>query len=274
MTLLVSWVAVDTHGPSSIYIASDSQISWSASVKFDSGRKVFAFSKWPDILGYCGDVLFPSIAINQIVELADAGLLFEPTYSCKQKFQAIVDKLNDLVSAYPTLHAGLAENSLSVIHASRDPHDNYKFFCHSISWSAKHRWCGKEVAFPDTSRVLFALGSGAVEFKQNYDKYEDGPNKGTSRNVYHCFRDTLTHVKDPYVGGAPQIVAINRKPNSSAITYGVIHEGSRYFLGAKIDNLHSFGNVEWRNENFELCDGQTMKKKVDAQPQPDPLHRP
>ena len=121
MTLLVSWVGIDTHGPSSIYIASDSQISWGTSAKFDLGRKVFAFSKWPDILGYCGDVLFPSIVLNQIVELGDAGLLFAPTYSCTQKFQAIVNKLNDSFAAYPQMHSGLAENSLSVIHASRDP---------------------------------------------------------------------------------------------------------------------------------------------------------
>jgi hypothetical protein len=78
MTLLVSWVGVDTHGPSSVYIASDSQISWGTLAKFNFGRKVFAFSKWPDILGYCGDVLFPSIALNQIVELADAGVRTSP----------------------------------------------------------------------------------------------------------------------------------------------------------------------------------------------------
>jgi len=273
MTLLVSWVGIDTHGPSSIYIASDSQISWGTSAKFDLGRKVFAFSKWPDILGYCGDVLFPSIVLNQIVELGDAGLLFAPTYSCTQKFQAIVNKLNDSFAAYPQMHSGLAENSLSVIHASRDPNDNKKFFCHSVSWSAKQGWRGEEVAFPVTSSVLVALGAGANEFKQNYKNYDAGPNKGTSRNVFHCFCDTLAHVKDPYVGGAPQIVGIYRKPNSPATTFGVIFEGSRYFLGTRIDNLCRFGKVDWRNENFERCDGHTMKKLAHAQTQPDPLRR-
>jgi hypothetical protein len=273
MTLIVSWVGIDTHGPSSIYLASDSRISWRDLAKFDLGRKVFAFSKWPDILGYCGDVLFPSIVLNQIVELADAGLLFGASYSCKQKFQAIVNKLNDLFRAYPQLHSGLAENSLSVIHASREPNNGQRFFCHKISWSMKHGWYGEEVAFPNTSRVLFALGTGAGEFNQNYGKYEDGPNKGTSRNVFHCFCDTLIHINDRYVGGAPQIVGIYRKPDSSAITFGVIYKNARYFLGAKIDNLHSFDKVDWRNENFERCDGRTMKKLALAQPQPDPLRR-
>ncbi len=274
MTLLVSWAGVDTHGPSSAYIASDSRISWRASAKFDLGRKVFAFSRWPDILGYCGDVLFPSIALNQIVELADAGLLFASAYSCKQKFQAIVNKLNDLFSAYPQMHSGLAENSLSVIHASRDPTDNKRFFCHKISWSAKQGWRGEEVLFPNKSRVLFVLGTGADEFNENYKKYEDGPNKGTSRNVFDCLCDTLMHIKDPYVGGAPQIVGIYRKPDSPATAFGAIYGGSRYFLGAKIDNLRSFDKVDWRNENFERCDGHTMKMLAHAQPQPDPLRRP
>ena len=74
---------------------------------FDQGRKVFAFSNWPDILGYCGDVLFPLIALNQIVQLGDSGLLFESGYTSKQKFQAIVDKLNHLFAEYPKLESGI-----------------------------------------------------------------------------------------------------------------------------------------------------------------------
>lgn len=273
MTLLVSWAGIDTHGPTSVYIASDSRISWGTSAKFDLGRKVFAFSKWPDVLGYCGDVLFPSIALNQIVELADAGLLFASSHSCKQKFQAIVNKLNDLFLAYPRMHSGLAENSLTVIHASRDPLNNKRFLCHKISWSAKEGWRGEEVSFPQRSRVLFVLGTGQREFIENYEKYEEGPNKGTSRNVFHCLCDTLMHIKDPHVGGAPQIVGIYRKPGSSAAAFGAIYGGSRYFLGARIDNLRGFDKVDWRNENFERCDGESMKKLPHAQPQPDPLRR-
>lgn len=53
------------------YMAANNRISWKESVQFNYSRKVFAFSNWPDVLGYCGDVLFPSIALNQIVELAD-----------------------------------------------------------------------------------------------------------------------------------------------------------------------------------------------------------
>lgn len=273
MTLLVSWVGIDPHGPSSIYIASDSQISWGDLAKFNMGRKVFAFSNFPDILGYAGDVLFPSIALNQIVELADSGLLFEPAFSCKQKFQAIVNKLNQLFAEYPKFHSGIAENSLSIVHASRDPGDNKSFFCHTISWAMTKGWRGDEVTFPKESGVLFALGSGASKFRENYEKYQVGPTKGTSRSVFHCFCKTLGQTSDLYVGGAPQIVGIYRKPHSNAINFGVIYKGRRYFLGAQIDNLRNFDKVAWRNENFELCEGRSMRRLADAQPQPDPLSR-
>lgn len=217
--------------------------------------------------------LVPSIALNQIVDLADAGLLFENNFTCKQKFQAIADKLNDLFRQYPQLHSGIAENSLSIIHCSRDQVDHKKFFCHSYTWSKKHGWCGTEVAFPSNSEVLFSLGTGAKHFEENLARYRSGINAGTSRAVFHCFCDTLDHITKSSVGGAPQLVGITRKPGSVAQTFGVIHKERRYFLGTHIDNLRNFDNISWRNNNFEICDSKTKLKAPNAQPQPDPLRR-
>jgi len=273
MTLLVAWIGIDSRDPSSIYLVSDSLISWGDEASFDFGRKVFAFGSYPDVLGYCGDVLFPSIAINQIVQLADNGLLFDPDYTCKQKFNAIVNKLNHIFNKYPHMHRHITKDSLSIIHASREPSDNKKFFCHLISWSREKGWYGKEVNLPTSSDVLFSLGSGAKEFNDNYVRYQEGKNKDTSRNVFHCFCDTLINIKDPCCGGAAQLVGIYRKPDSAGKSFGTIYDGKRYFLGVQIDNLSNFNSVEWRNINFELCDGVTMTKLPKAQPQPDHLRR-
>ncbi len=273
MTLLVCWAGIDTHGTSSLYMAADSRISWKAPAQFDYARKVFAFSKWPDVLGYCGDVLFPSIALSQIVELADAGLLFSDNFSPRQKFQAIVDKLNDLFRQYPALHSGLSENSLSVVHGSRDPHNNKSFFSHTIRWSEKKGWHGENKPMPTASGVLFSLGTGADEFTTNLKRYEGGPTKKTSRAVFHCFCDTLANTSETTVGGSPQLVGVIRKPMTPAITFGVISKGKRTFLGAHIDNLRNFDTVPWRNENFELCNGTTMQKLPTAQAQPDVMRR-
>ena len=89
MTLLVSWTGVDTHGTASAYIAADSRVSWGDIAVFDHGRKVFAFRHSPDILGYCGDVLFPTMAISQLTEMADRGLLFSPQSSCKERLEMV-----------------------------------------------------------------------------------------------------------------------------------------------------------------------------------------
>jgi hypothetical protein len=274
MTLLVAWAGVDTHGPASVYIASDSRVSWAKDMNFDQGRKVFSFSKHPDILGYCGDVLFPSIALNQIVQLADAGLLFKSEFTAKEKFQAIVKKLNHLCDDYPKLISGLAANSLKIIYASRESSNHKNFFCNSISWSQEKGWKAGKVKFPTQSGPLAILGSGASEFNTNYQRYQAGPNNGTSRNVFHCFCDTMNGIADRQVGGAPQIVGLYRKPNSVAVNFGVIYKRSRHFLGVKINDLRELSShVEWRNENFELCDGFSMAKLENAQSQPDPIRR-
>ncbi len=274
MTLLVAWVGVDTHGVASTYIASDSRISWADGSTFDHGRKVFAFSNHSDVLGYSGDVLFPTLALNQIVQLADAGMLFGPGFTPEEKFQKIVEKLNHLAVKYPADQAGLTENRLSIIHASRGGYKGQEFFCQAILWSRDSGWSAEPVQFPKQSDVLFVKGSGAQEFQVNYERYSAGSNSGTSRNVFHCFCDTLTNTEIPSVGGAPQLVGLYRKPDSPGRNFGVVWSKRRYFLGAHIDDLRvRASNVQWRNDNFEIVDGTSMLKQVDAQPQPDPFRR-
>ena len=273
MTLLVSWIGVDTHGTASAYIAADSRVSWDDDAVFNHGRKVFAFRHSPDILGCCGDVLFPTIVLSQITEMADQGLLSSPQTSCKERFEAIKEKLVQQFHKYPRMIERITADILQVLHISRDPIDNLKFECRLIEWTRKNGWSGKDMTMPSESGILFTLGSGAKEFNENFNRYSKGPDHGTSRSVFHCFCDTLFNIKDEKCGGAPQLVGIYRKPDSPAITFGVIKDKCRYFLGAQISNNVDFTGVEWRNDLFELCDGQTMKKFVHAQSQPDHLRR-
>jgi hypothetical protein len=273
MTLLVSWIGVDTHGPASAYMAADSRISWGNLANFDHGRKVFAFRQSPDILGYCGDVLFPTMVLSQIVEMGDRGLLFSPTWPSKEKFEAIKEKLVQQFHRYPRMVEGITANSVQVLHISRDPTDNLKFSCWLIDWNREKGWSGEHRPLPAKSGVLFSLGSGAAEFNSNFERYNDSSGKGTSRSVFHCFCDSLFNIEDKRCGGAPQLVGIYRKPGSAAITYGIIKDKVRYFLGATISENVDFSDVEWRNDLFELCDGKTMKRRGEAQPQPDPLRR-
>lgn len=273
MTILASWIGVDTHGTASAYIAADSRVSWGDIAYFDHGRKVFAYRNSPDILGYCGDVLFPTMVLSQITEMADRGLLFSPQTPCKERFEAIKEKLVQQFHKYPRMVKTITSDILQVLHISRDPIDNLDFGCRLIEWTRKSGWSGKEMTMPSKSGILFVLGSGAKEFNENLGRYSKGPDRGTSRSVFHCFCDTLFNMKDEKCGGAPQLVGIYRKPDSPGITFGIVKDKRRYFLGAQIDNNVDFTGIEWRNDLFELCDGQTMKKFVHAQSQPDYLRR-
>ncbi len=71
MTSLISWVAIDSRGPASFYVASDSRISWARDAHWDMGRKLFTCRHSPDLFGYCGDVLFPSLLLSQVSQLLD-----------------------------------------------------------------------------------------------------------------------------------------------------------------------------------------------------------
>ena len=272
MTLIASFIGVDCKfpkpKPASVYIVSDSRISWGDSAKFDYGRKVFGCKNSPDIFGYCGDVLFPSIVLNQIVDIADQGLLFEQSWDCKQKFQAIIDKLIQIFNNYPKEVEKITADSLQIIHASRD--ENLNFFCRKMEWrKSTNKWTSEEVVFTDHSDKLFVLGSGKSEFLEKFKDYAKSENQRTSRAVFHCFVDTLLNMKDKYCGGAPQLVGLYRKDN--ARFFGIIHNKKRYLHGVQVDDLINLNNVEWRNELFEVCDGVTMKIKKNAQQQPNPL---
>jgi len=190
-------------------------VSWGKIASFDHGRKVFAFRLSPDILGYCGDVLFPTMVLSQIAEMADQGLLFPPQASCKERYEAIKEKLVQQFQTYPKMVEEITAPVLQVLHIARNPIKNTEYSCWLIEWTRKKGWAGKKINMPSSSGVLFSLGSGSDEFNKNYARYESGPNRGTSRNVFHCFCDTLFNIKDEKCGGSPQLVGIYRKPNSA-----------------------------------------------------------
>lgn len=57
------------------------------------GRKVFTCRIEPHMFGYCGDVVFPSLAIAQIVSAIDNGVLFRAKASADDKHEAVYASL-------------------------------------------------------------------------------------------------------------------------------------------------------------------------------------
>lgn len=206
MTLLASWAAIDTHGISSAYIVSDSRISWENKKYFDFGKKVFASKKYPEIFGYAGDVLFPSIVLSQIIDMIDTDVLFDESMTCSKKNKIVFEKLQYSFSKYPDVYG---DNPIQIIHISRDTMvDKYPNFHHYLlTWDRKYGGSKEEKVFPIKSGILNVLGSGKEEFEKNYnERYQSCINKSTSRNVFHCFIDTLYNIQDTMCGGSPQLV--------------------------------------------------------------------
>lgn len=267
MTMLASWIAVDDHGPSSAYIVSDSRFSWTTTTNFDYGRKVFASKKYPELFGYAGDVLFPSIVLSQVIEMIDSEILLTDKMDCDMKHRIIAEKICYSLSKYPS---SVLNDTIKILHITRETNAvNYPVFKHYLlSYSKTKGWKDEEAPMPTQSGLLQVLGSGAKEFSDNYIKFQKSDNASTSRNVFHCFIKTLERVKDPYCGGAPQLVGLYRKPLSNGINYGILYNRKRYLLGMEIPDKASFVNVEWRNERFERCDGETKKIVSGAAKQP------
>lgn len=273
MTLLASWIGMDMHGPTSAYIVGDSRFTWGNNdMYFDYGKKVFASSLYPEIFGYAGDVLFPSIVLSQIIEMIDSGILYNENMSCDQKNKIVFEKLCHTFSKYPT---EVSAKTIQIIHISRDTLFNKypSFHCYSLFWNIVDGWKVQRENIPDKSDILFVLGSGKSEFITNYSRYQSGHNKDTSRNVFHCFIDTLFNIKDTSCGGPPQLVGIYRKPYSYGRNFGIIYKKKRFFLGSELPMNTYYDKIEWRNEFFELCNGDTKKTIDSAAKQPDLLRR-
>ena len=156
-----------------------------------------------------------------------------------------------------------------IIHISRDTivRGYPQFYAFQYSLKKEGEWQLDVIEMPNVSGLLTVLGSGSKEFRNNYENFQKGNNSDTSRNAFHCFSYTLSNIKCCSCGGAPQLVGLYRKPNSSGKHFGIIYNGQRYFLGSPIQTAQ-YQNIEWRNELFELVDGETMVIFEDAERQP------
>lgn len=262
MTLIAGWLACDQRGPASVYIVSDSRFSWGTTAHYNYGRKLFSLKSSPDILGYCGDVVFSMAAISQVVSLADAGLLFSVTHSSAERSKKIFSQFEIQFRDYPSTLP------IMIYHFSRDLDHSFKCYC--FSWTTGIRWQYQEIPLTlYQSSLVFQDGSGKDEFKTMYRKYQKGDLRETSRNVFQCFCHTLSTINDPNCGGAPQLVGLYRS-KFNGIDFGIIYNNNRYCNGAPINDILNVDGFRWYNSNFEICNGNTLTVNPDAMHQPNP----
>lgn len=266
MTLLISWIGVDDKKDgkeiSSVYIASDSRYSWGNSGKFDNGIKVFGSTKFPEIFGFCGDVLFPSTILGQLIPQIDNGIIIDESDTCKRKNEKILNFISSSLRMYPKKFLG---KSFTILHGTRY---NKDFQLYRMTFNATNGLQSQEIKLPRISTKVYCDGSGGVEFDENWKKWIDQKHNNfrTSRAVYHCLDQTLKTIKDKNTGGLPQIVGLYRIKSSRL--FGIIQNGTKYVYGKESSEDIYSEKIEWRNENFERMNPNTLKIIEGAQRQP------
>jgi hypothetical protein len=261
MTSLISWVGVDSRAPASIYLASDSRISWGKDQTWDYGRKLFASRNHPEILGYLGDVLFPSQILGQIMSFIDSNTFFACDAPSKRKWTRIISILHKSFKGYPNTNC----RPFSIVYCTRENSGMASIFrMAKLSWDPDKEW-GEELwlDIPKQSGIIAILGSGEEAVDKWYSYWSRTKEKRTSRSVFSAFCDALQSGEDKYSGGAPQLVGLYRE--GPAESFGILYKGKRYLLGLPAEESKGLDVVEWRNNLFERCDWRTMQPLEDAQ---------
>jgi len=255
VTSLVCWVGVDSRGPASVYLGSDSRISWTGPASrstWDVGRKLFASRTAPDVLGYMGQVLFPSQVLPQIIDIIDAGLLYAGNAEPDWKRQAVFRVVRQQFENYPDRRS----DPFTIVYCTRFGSGmNSNFHISAIQWK-NSRWAEETFEIPRESTVVQVWGSGQAAVERWYQRWAQTRQGGqTSRSVFSGFCDSLANGEDPFTGGAPQLVGAYRQ--EAARRFGIIYQGQRYLYGTLLVDSALVGSIEWRNALFERCDGST-----------------
>jgi hypothetical protein len=171
---------------------------------------------------------------------------------------------------YPHSNMNILSSNISIYHISRDL--DSKFYAFKYDWSKDEKWKFTIMNIDYTqSNLIFYDGSGAEEFFNIYNKkYKKTNNEGTSRNIFQCFCDMLFNSSNFTCGGSPQLVGLYRGRKFNGLNFGIIRNNNRYLLGSPVGDLDDYNLARWYNDNFEICDGNTLERKKDAMRQPNP----
>jgi hypothetical protein len=259
VTSIVSWVGVDQRRPASLYIASDSRITWSGGDPWDHGRKCFASNIRPHIFGYWSDVLFPALALPTLIQRTEEGFFGEDAPEIGQK---VYEAIRNLWATYPTQQ----RRSFGILHGFRVGEGMASDFTLAVTQynAAAQHWTFETITVPDTSAILRVHGSGSGSIRRATMQWEESNAAGTSRAAFSAFAEALRGDDDPMSGGGPQLVGLYRK--GAGRTFGTVFAERRYYAGMPIARNSTWNDtVEWRNELFERVDGKTSKRVAGAQ---------
>ena len=185
--------SVDSRRPSACYLVSDSRISWSHGHKWDSGQKLFASSKFPDVFGYCGDVQFPTLALRQVLDRVDRGLLFPVGTPASDRSRIIAAELAIAYRDYPA-HGS---DKSTIMQFSRDNESGRsEFRLWRTDWSKSCALASTELELPTESVLALTLGSGWKTLIHRNEEWKAAQGR-TSRGIFSSFCEAISSYEDP-----------------------------------------------------------------------------
>ncbi|WP_157186591.1 hypothetical protein [Nocardia jiangxiensis] len=253
MTSLVVWVAVDQRGPASMYIATDSRISWSGGQRlyWDHGRKTYAAALTSNIIGYVGDVLYPALSLPTVLALLDE---LPPASTGDLAQRQVLDLVQ---AAWEGAPAETRSYGTELVHCARIGDGMQAEFVAQILRLPKgsSKWESVRLSLPPVSSKLEFLGSGSRALKAAYGTWirptTNDDRDRTSRAVFSAFCDAVGGGSDEMTGGPPQLVGLYRK--GPARVFGVHWNGRAYLHGTEVPVTTATG-FEYRNSRFERVD--------------------
>ncbi|VGG99223.1 Uncharacterised protein [Klebsiella quasipneumoniae] len=268
MTTLISWITYDQRGPASLYIASDSRFSWGNSTYWDSGRKIYFSNKYPDIFGFCGDVMFCSQIMSQITSYIDACHVFEHTTSSDSRFDLIYNLVKRSFGDYPLK---FSLKNFQILYATREK--KRCFHIYLIEWikneDINKMWKKRKITLPTKTGIIESLGTGGELYRKHYiDNYKSSEIGEFSRSYYSALSSHIESGLDNLTGGSIQLAGLFNV--GSAKAHGVIKNNRRYIYGMEVDAHERINNIRWVNDQFENCDGNNARRFLSAQIQPLP----
>lgn len=265
MSSLIVFSGVDTHGTGSIYLATDSKISFDlkGQIQWSYGRKTFAPKSDGVFFGYCGTVVFPALCLSQINDLINLGAFFSEGMTSLQKYEKFCRHVTE------SFNNCEAKAGFNIVFGARDGvGKKCKFFVWEFSWSPGKNFTTKSLELPATSDTIVVLGSGENSVNDMVLNWSKSSSGGTSRAIFSAFCDSISSGVDKFSGGAPQIVSLFREGGSNS--YGFIQGEDLFSFGMRVEESDALESLRWTNNLFEVCDWKTKKRKPDAQPQPRP----
>jgi len=242
---------------------SDSRITW-PNAHWDAGQKLFVSARFADIFGYSGDVQFPTLALRQILDRMDQGLLFGSAADSALRHRSICAELEAAYHGYP---AHGADRS-TILHFSRDGTGRHaKFSLWRVEYSRDSAIRSTSLSLPTSSVIGETAGSGWKILIDRNEAWKKAQGR-TARGVFSSFCDALESGEDARSAGPPQLVGLY--PSFGTRLFGVVWRNGRYLAGSPVPDGAQLDKFEWRNCLFERVDPHTLRRIEGAQPQPRP----